>query len=289
MGQKDWQSLIASATGGLVSSVVMLPFDVVKTRVQSRQFRGHYDGLFPAIREIIRGEGVSGLYRGLPANVAGLMPSKALNITIYDLVKARLTPVMGQDSKLLPPIASACSSFVTATTLNPLWVVRTRMQLQQNRLFDSKAPKLSGQYSSYYDAFRTIYKEEGIRGYSKGLTASYFGIFEWMIYFTIYEYLKKKSVEHEIQSSVMLNLTQSSFSKLVAVVIAYPYEVVRTRQRESRHPTKGFIGDLIGISKGEGVRALYSGMRIHLLRTVPGTAITFSTYELVLRLLRHNN
>lgn len=44
------------------------------------------------------------------------------------------------------------------------------------------------------EAIKRIYETNGLRGFYKGITASYFGISETVVHFVIYEALKKKLV-----------------------------------------------------------------------------------------------
>lgn len=79
---------------------------------------------------------------------------------------------------------------------------------------------------------RYVYRTEGIRGFYRGLTASYAGISETMICFLIYETLKKKLAESQLSSrsgeqkgaldflSLML---AAAMSKGCASCIAYPH------------------------------------------------------------------
>lgn len=80
---------------------------------------------------------------------------------------------------------------------------------------------------------RYVYQTEGIRGFYRGLTASYAGISETMICFLIYETLKKKLAEGQLKSpskdmekgaSDFLRLMlAAAFSKGCASCIAYPH------------------------------------------------------------------
>eukprot|EP00607_Mallomonas_marina_P003992 CAMPEP_0182438002 /NCGR_PEP_ID=MMETSP1167-20130531/85440_1 /TAXON_ID=2988 /ORGANISM="Mallomonas Sp, Strain CCMP3275" /LENGTH=142 /DNA_ID=CAMNT_0024631143 /DNA_START=793 /DNA_END=1221 /DNA_ORIENTATION=- len=79
-------------------------------------------------------------------------------------------------------------------------------------------------------------------------------------------------------------------AKFMAVVATYPHEVVRTRLREQARDGafkySGFLTTLQQIAREEGVRGLYGGMSMHLLRSVPNAAIMFSTYELTSRWMK---
>lgn len=62
-------------------------------------------------------------------------------------------------------ISAATAGLVTSTATNPIWVVKTRLQLQgKNRI-----------YKNSLDCVMHILREEGARGLYKGMSASYLG------------------------------------------------------------------------------------------------------------------
>ena len=71
-------------------------------------------------------------------------------------------------------------------------------------------------------------REEGIRGFYKGLSASYLGVTEGTIQWVLYERLKKLSITVDGQNGLpqWLGMMASAGSaKLVATIITYPHEV----------------------------------------------------------------
>jgi solute carrier family 25 protein 33/36 len=79
-------------------------------------------------------------------------------------------------------------------------------------------------------------------------------------------------------------------SKLLAVLIAYPHEVVRTRLRQAPMQNgflkyTGLVQCFRLIFREEGMAGMYGGLTPHLLRSIPSAAITFGMYEFVLKLL----
>jgi solute carrier family 25 folate transporter 32 len=73
---------------------------------------------------------------------------------------------------------------------------------------------------------------------------------------------------------------------MVASIVTYPHEVVRTRlqtQKRLLDPTAprkptGIVRTVRKIVTYEGWRGLYKGLSINLLRTVPNSAVTMLTY-----------
>jgi solute carrier family 25 protein 33/36 len=62
-------------------------------------------------------------------------------------------------------ISAATAGLVTSTATNPIWVVKTRLQLQGN----------TRRYKNSLDCVMHILREEGTRGLYKGMSASYLG------------------------------------------------------------------------------------------------------------------
>lgn len=87
------------------------------------------------------------------------------------------------DSPYSHILSASCAGFFSSTITNPIWFVKTRLQLDS----DNK--------KSVRDCIKEIYRESGLRGFYKGITASYFGISETVVHFLIYETLKRKLVE----------------------------------------------------------------------------------------------
>lgn len=170
-----------------------------------------------------------------------------------------------------------CSAFIAGFTAvsitNPIWFVKTRLQLDETR-----------RGLSTFEVVNKIFKEKGPLGFYKGISASYFGVAESAIYFVLYEKLKKISVNHMTDQDGLAMLTYFSsagFAKTLASCLCYPHEVARTRLREEGSKYTGFFQTLNLIIKEEGVRGMYKGMATHLIRQIPNTAIVMTTYEVI--------
>ncbi|KAH7337187.1 mitochondrial NAD transporter [Rhizoctonia solani] len=297
MAQTSGSKLCDRRSGaGLVSSVVTCPLDVIKTKLQAQSIAhgSHgYLGIRDTIASILRNQGLRGLYRGLGPTVLGYLPTWAIYFSVYDETKKRLGDneygdSSAQDGRLgkrqawATHIISAMTAGASGTiATSPLWVIKTRFMTQ---------PQDELQYRHTWDAFRTIYRSEG-------LFPSLLGVTHVAVQFPLYEQLKHWFADRRGITTVQLSsgtiLLCSALSKMTASIATYPHEVIRTRLQIQRNPHsgaltdtrtyRGFVQTTIRIVRREGWRGLYKGLSINLIRTVPNAAVTLVTYELLMR------
>ncbi|GAA5998865.1 uncharacterized protein JCM10292_005757 [Rhodotorula paludigena] len=281
------ESMVAGAGAGLITSVATCPLDVVKTKLQAGGGQQGPSGLLGTVRHIWVHDGFRGMYRGLGPTIIGYLPTWAIYFTVYDQVKARLSAVRGPDDPVAH-IISAMTAGASGTILtNPLWVVKTRFMTQQTSSGEQR-------YRHTWDALVRIYREEGGKAFYRGMLPSLFGVVHVAVQFPLYERFKVMSRPadgSDIPSSTIL--VCSSASKMIASIATYPHEVLRTRlqiQKRARaaqgaeaEAFEGVIKTFQRILAEEGVAGFYRGMGTNLLRTVPASALTILSYELIMR------
>jgi len=226
-------------------------------------------------RYIINNEGYRALFKGLGPNLLGVAPYRAIYFFSYANSKVFLSRLIGEERPLLHVCSAFIAGFSAVTVTNPIWFVKTRLQLNESR-----------RCLTALTVVNKILKEKGVLGFYKGISASYFGIAESAICFAMYEHLKSISNEQiNSDSNSKLKLlsyfTSAGFAKTVASCICYPHEVARTRLREEGNKYTGFFQTLSLVIREEGVRGLYKGMATHMIRQIPNTAIVLTTYEIL--------
>lgn len=240
---------------------------------------------------ILEKDGVPGFFRGLPPTLVGIIPARSAYFYIYQRTKKFLSPKLAEGSPGNALVAGLMAGIAGNTLTNPIWMVRTRMQLITDHTAGQK------EYAGYWDAITTIFKEEGIGGFYKGITASYWGCAEGALQFIVYEQMKmrllaasneRRSKEGFPYSDELPKATYfwaAAASKAVAAVATYPHEVARTRLREQARAGvfkyTGMWQTLRLMAAEEGPKSLYAGMGIHLLKVVPNSATMFLCYEIV--------
>jgi solute carrier family 25 protein 33/36 len=242
-------------------------------------------------KTIMQQDGISGFFRGLPPTLLGIIPARSAYFYAYHRVQKFLSPKLPEGSPGNAMVAGFLAGIAGNTLTNPIWMVRTRMQL----MIDSTAGQTA--YNGYWDAIQTIFKEEGVGGFYKGITASYWGCAEGAMQFLIYEQVKTRLLErknterHNEGLPPTRELSKASYfwaaagAKLLASISTYPHEVARTRLREQARSGifkyNGMWQTLALMAKEEGTKSLYSGMGVHLMKVVPNSATMFLCYELV--------
>ncbi|XP_048595522.1 folate transporter 1, chloroplastic-like isoform X1 [Brassica napus] len=300
----QWENATAGAVAGFTTVAAMHPLDVVRTRFQVNEGRGlsslpTYKNTAHALFTIARLEGLRGLYAGFFPAVIGSTLSWSLYFFFYGRAKQRYARGGRDDEKLSPALhlasAAEAGALVSLCT-NPIWLVKTRLQLQ-TPLHQTRP------YSGLLDAFRTIMKEEGPRALYKGIVpALVLQVSHGAIQFTAYEELRKVIVDFKERrrksESTADNLLNSAdyaalggSSKVAAVLLTYPFQVIRARlqQRPSTNGMPRYIDSLHVIretARFEGFRGFYKGLTANLLKNVPASSITFIVFENVLKLLK---
>ncbi|KAG8834259.1 hypothetical protein FRC17_009268 [Serendipita sp. 399] len=233
------------------------------------------------LRDIFRNEGVPALFKGLGPTLVGVIPARSINFFTYGNGKQIIAQQLndGKESAAVHLSAAAFAGVATGTCTNPIWVVKTRMQLSAAQ---------SQPFTSAVACILYIFRHEGVRGFYKGLSASYLGVSEGVIQWTLYEQLKsfaQRSDDSTLKWAGTLGAAGSA--KMVASLITYPHEVIRTRLRQPRVngviKYTGLLQTLRLVVAEEGARALYGGLSAHLLRVIPNAAVMYGIYEAALR------
>lgn len=330
--------------------------------VSVAEISSQYEGLSGTMRKIWTENGIKGFYRGLGPTIFGYLPTWAIYFTVYDQCKTFLASNFnptGEEDFINHIFSAMTAGMVSTTCTSPLWVVKTRFMLQSVKDPSTRPYRHTG------DAFVQIYRTEGLRGFYRGLLPSLFGVSHVAVQFPLYENFKAWAREQndtdELTPSAILLC--SSGAKMIASMLTYPHEVLRTRLQmqprivgsvassPSPAPAKGGLegkmthesgkrtmhtlsgrgigqnrrnanarrtgrvpnmnarqisgmGNISGhsgnrytgvlqacatIAREEGLRGFYKGMGVNLIRTVPSSALTILTYEVMMQHLTQSD
>ena len=293
---------LAGSGAGAIAATIVCPLDVLKTRLQVSTLRvggDAYASTLQSLSAIARTEGLVGLYRGLTPTIVALLPNWAVYFTVYEGLKEFMEPAPGAQTRgsswssphLRHMVSAAGAGVATVLVTNPLWVVKTRLQVQHSEALRASMPTRVP-YSGAFSALGRVAAEEGARGLYSGLAPSLAGISHVVIQFPVYEQLKLELASRRGKATGDLTPTElvvaSAVAKMVASSVTYPHEVIRSHMHvQGLGPFEGLFGLIGRIYKdGGGWRAFYRGVGTNLVRTTPAAAITFTSYELISRQLR---
>ena len=293
------------------------PLEVLKTRLQSDFYQSqvrnakslpphstlrlhrsallHFEETFQLLYAIPRNEGWRALFKGLGPTLTGVAPARAINFWAYGNGKRIVRDEFnhGQEAAWVHMLAAANAGIITGTATNPIWVVKTRLQLDKTRA-EKRGSLSNRQYKHSLDCIKQTLHTEGVRGLYRGLSASYLGVTEstlqWVLFEQVKIYLRlredkiiasgRERTYWDNTVSWTGNFAGAGIAKFFAAIMTYPHEVVRTRlrqapQKDGRLKYTGIMQCFKTIWREEGVASLYGGLTPHMLRTVPSSAIMF--------------
>ncbi|XP_064194115.1 solute carrier family 25 member 32-like [Anguilla rostrata] len=279
-----YENLAAGLSGGVVSTLVLHPLDLVKIRFavsDGLELRPKYNGILHCMKSVWQLEGVRGLYQGVTPNMWGAGASWGLYFFFYNAIKSYIQEIRQAELSATEHLVSAAQAgMMTLCLTNPIWVTKTRLVLQYN------AEPSQKQYKGMLDCLVKIYRHEGIPGLYRGFVPGLFGTSHGALQFMAYEELKREYNKYRKKASnAQLNpleyITMAAFSKIFAVATTYPYQVVRARLQDQHNKYNGATDVIKRTWRNEGAVGFYKGMVPNLLRVTPACCITFVVYEKV--------
>jgi len=284
-GSKSMDEAIAGIGAGLISTLALHPLETVKTRLQvhdGKLLTLKHNGTFRTMLDIIKTDGYKGLYQGLSPNLIGNTVSWGIYFSIYSIKKDQLRKKNNGKrlTKIQHMIASSQAGIITQVSTTPIWLIKTRMCIQN--------PNSPDAYKNIIDAAKKIYKYEGIRGFYKGMIPTLIGTSHGAIQFMAYEEMKiiyNNRYPNMDNPDALSYIIMAASSKIFATLVTYPYQVIRARLQNQRNNEfyHGSLDVLKKIYVREGLTGYYKGVFTNVIRVLPNTCVTFLVYETLSR------
>ncbi|XP_049678919.1 mitochondrial uncoupling protein 3-like isoform X2 [Accipiter gentilis] len=162
---------VSAGVAGCIADLCTFPLDTAKVRLQIQgEVRiprsigtVEYRGVLGTLSTMVRTEGPRSLYSGLAAGLQRQMSFASIRIGLYDSVKQLYTPKGAESTGLAARVLAGCTTGAVAVTCaQPTDVVKVRFQA------NGVQPDGVRRYSGTMDAYRTIAREEGVRGLWRG-------------------------------------------------------------------------------------------------------------------------
>uniref|UniRef100_A0A3P8SBM7 Dicarboxylate carrier UCP2 n=1 Tax=Amphiprion percula TaxID=161767 RepID=A0A3P8SBM7_AMPPE len=283
--------ILSAGTAGCVADLVTFPLDTAKVRLQiqgeaSSLCEGHrakYRGVFGTMWTMVETEGPRSLYSGLMAGLQRQMSFASVRIGLYDTMKQlynRGSEHAGIGTRLL---AGCTTGAMAVAFAQPTDVVKVRFQAQV-RLPERGSLK---RYSSTIDAYRTIAREEGVKGLWKGCLPNItrnaiVNCSELVTYDIIKELILKQTLFSS--DNMPCHFTAAFAAGFCTTIVASPVDVVKTRFMNSLPGQySGAINCALTMLIKEGPTAFYKGFMPSFLRLGSWNIVMFVSYEQIKR------
>lgn len=165
--EKPTQSLaiLTGATAGASEAFVVVPFELVKIRLQDRSSAGKYNGMLDVVKKIVTTEGPLAMYNGLESTLWRHILWNGGYFGCIFQVRSQLPQVEAgnKSQQTRNDLIAGTIGGIAGTILNtPMDVVKSRIQ---------NSPKVPGQVPKYnwaWPALGTVMKEESFGALYKG-------------------------------------------------------------------------------------------------------------------------
>lgn len=149
-------NLISGSASRVGVGFVMMPLSVVKVRFESNLY--NYQSMAFAFKDILKENGVRGLFYGAGATAMRDGPFAGLYVMFYESCKPKISGMLPINSEPAVNMTSGFISAVAATSITqPFDMIKTRIQLKPR------------EYRNLLQGFGRIASEEGILGFFSGM------------------------------------------------------------------------------------------------------------------------
>lgn len=176
-----------------IACLIYVPVDVIKERMQVQNnvtkntFQQYqYSGSLDALKQIMKVDGLAGLYKGYAATLASFGPFSAFYFLFYEQMKSKCREYLEinntkGDDKITPKpdlpfmyvlLCSASAGAAASWITSPLDMAKLRLQIQRssksNNTLSFPSPV---QHRGMVDCLSEIYKRGGVQGLFRGAGA----------------------------------------------------------------------------------------------------------------------
>ncbi|KAH7061625.1 mitochondrial 2-oxodicarboxylate carrier protein-like protein [Paraphoma chrysanthemicola] len=163
-------AILTGASAGATESLVVVPFELLKIRLQDKSSASRYNGLLDCLSKVVRNEGPMALYNGFEATLWRHVVWNAGYFGCIFQVRAQMPDPAASPNpvwqKTINDLTAGFVGGVVGTTFNtPLDVVKSRIQSV------AKKAGVRQKYEWAWPSLAVIAKEEGFNALYKGYMA----------------------------------------------------------------------------------------------------------------------
>ncbi|KAF6024535.1 hypothetical protein EB796_017155 [Bugula neritina] len=263
--------------GGLASATAAMcthPLDLLKVHLQTQQKAQL--GLVGMAKQVVRNEGVLGLYNGISASVGRQMTYSLTRFAVYEYIKGQRTT----NGRQLPfhekVIIATFAGGIGGVVGTPCDLVNVRLQN------DMKIPL--DQRRNYKNVFHGLYRIARYEGpsclFNGAVTASFRAVLITVGQIAMYDQFKQLLVGTPyFKDNMTTHFTASISAASVATALAQPVDVMKTRMMNAAPGTYSGILACAKDIASTGLTSFYKGFIPAFTRLGPQTVLTFMFFE----------
>jgi len=233
-------------------------------------------------RNILRNEGIRGLWAGNGANLIRVFPAKAIVFSSNDMYRHLLRKLSHTQelSGSLSFVAGGLAGMTASACTYPLDFARGRI---------SGKLGLAGkkEYGGILQTVALTVKDEGILALYKGVTPTLMGAMPYEgIKFGTVGVLEKTFPTNEQKPDPVRKMMFGGLGGVMAGLLTYPNDTVRRLlqlqgSRGTATQYKGYWDCVRQTYRDHGIARFYRGLTINIIRMAPNAAVQFGSYELL--------
>ncbi|KAG2013693.1 mitochondrial carrier protein RIM2 [Coprinopsis cinerea AmutBmut pab1-1] len=181
---------IAGAAGGIVAMTATYPLIFLSTRA-AVETKNEPKSTYQAVIDIIKREGVLGLYSGLDSSLLGIAVTNGVYYYFYERSREAILRSKGAGAKALGTLESMLTGLIagSATTIisNPIWVVQTS---QAVRTMGADNQPAVVKKLGFFETAKNIIAKDGIAAFWRGIGPALILVINPIIQYTVFEQLK---------------------------------------------------------------------------------------------------
>ncbi|KAH7924839.1 solute carrier family 25 member 38 [Leucogyrophana mollusca] len=286
------QHLISGGLSGFTGAIFLQPLDLLKTRLQQGDDAlksKNTTVIWRTAQDVVRKEGLKGLWRGTGATLVRNVPGVALYMTgltqlravmatspYFTAVQQRQSLGVSNAPSVLPKLSSEGNLLAGATArvgvgffLNPFTVLKARFE---SEMYAYRS--LSGSLLS----IMRMGPPELLRGFlaSSLRDAPYAGLFV-----VFYEGIKREtSYFFPTVYAAGIHSFSAASAGAIATMATHPFDVIKTKmQVRSEDRYRGFTSTVLRIWTQRGVLGFFDGASLRLTRKIFSSAIGWAVFE----------